>query len=432
MLGLELALVLVLILLNGFLAMAELSVVSSRKAALQPLAQRGNRGAQVALDLAAQPGRFLSAVQVGITLVGILAGAYGGATLSERLAPSLAEIELVAPIAESLAVAIVVASITALSVIVGELVPKQMALASPERIAIAVSRPMRLLTRAAYPVVWLLDNLSRLLLRLVGVRTSGERAVTDDEIRALIAEAARTGIVHQAEGDMIGGVMRLADRSVRAVMTPRNEVVWLDLDAPVEETKRKIMEFGFDRYPVARGRIDNVVGVLDTQELLKAMLLNRPFDIQAAMRAPKVVPDGVGALAAMDTLRASSVHLLIVVDEFGSLEGIVTTSDLTRAVLGALPGEHEDSPQPHQREDGSWLLDGAMSLDEFRDMLHIEVPEERDYTTLAGLFLALYKRIPQPGDTLEHDGWRLEVMDMDGRRIDKILALKIAPAAAES
>ncbi|MGE0151959.1 MAG: hemolysin family protein [Reyranellaceae bacterium] len=428
MLGLELALVLVLILLNGFLAMAELSVVSSRKAALQPLAQRGNKGAQVALALAAEPGRFLSAVQVGITLVGILAGAYGGATLSERLAPELARIPALASIAQSLAVGIVVASITAVSVVVGELVPKQMALASPERIAVVVSRPMRLLAKMAYPVVWTLDRASRTLLRLVGVRTA-ERPVTDEEIRALIAEAARTGIVHQAEGEMIGGVMRLADRSVRAVMTPRNEVVWLDLDAPVEENKRKIVEYGFDRYPVGRGRIDNVVGVLDSQELLKAMLEGKPFDIQAAMRAPRVVPDSVGALKAMDSLRASSVHLLVVVDEFGSLEGIVSTSDLTRAVLGSLPGEDEREEEAHQREDGSWLLDGAMSLDEFRDKLQIEVPAERDYTTLAGLFLALYKRIPQPGDTIEHDGWRLEVVDMDGRRIDKVLAAKLAGAA---
>jgi len=427
MLGLELALVLVLILLNGFLAMAELSVVSSRKAALQPLASRGNKGAQVALELAAKPGHFLSAVQVGITLVGILAGAYGGATLSERLVPVLADIPLVASIAESLSVAIVVASITALSVIVGELVPKRMALAGPERIAIAVSRPMRFVAKAAYPVVWVLDNASRVLLRLVGVRTSGERAVTDEEIRALIAEAARTGIVHQAEGEMIDGVMRLADRSVRAVMTPRNEVVWLDLDAPPEENKRKIVEFGFDRYPVARGRIDNVVGVLDTQELLKSMLLGKSFDVQAAMRAPKVVPDSVGALQAMDQLRASTVHLLVVVDEFGSLEGIVSTSDLTRAVLGTLPGETEDEVEAHQREDGSWLLDGAMSLDEFRDRLQIELPEERNYTTLAGLVLALARRIPQPGDAVEHDGWRLEVVDMDRRRIDKVLAMKIVP-----
>jgi len=431
MLGLELALVLVLIILNGFLAMAELSVVSSRKAALQPLAQRGNRGAQAALDLAARPGRFLSAVQVGITLVAILTGTFGGAALSERLAPVLAEIPAVASIAQSLALGIVVTCITALSVIVGELVPKQMALAVPERIAIVVSRPMRTLSQIAWPFVWGLDAASRLALRLMGIRTTGERAVTDEEIRALIAEAARTGIVHQAEGEMIGGVMRLADRSVRAVMTPRNEVVWLDLDAPVEETKRKILEYGFDRYPVARGRIDNVAGVLDTQELLKAMLEGRPFDIQTAMHPPKVVPDTVGALKAMDSLRASSVHLLIVVDEFGSLEGIVSTSDLTRAVLGSLPGEDEDMDGPHQREDGSWLLDGAMSLDEFRDKLHIELPEERDYTTLAGLFLALYKRIPESGDTLEHDGWRLEVVDMDGRRIDKVLAAKIGRADGE-
>lgn len=430
MLGLELALVLVLILLNGFLAMAELSVVSSRKAALQPLAQRGNKGAQVALELAAKPGHFLSAVQVGITLVGILAGAYGGATLSERLVPVLADVPLVAPIAESLAVAIVVASITALSVIVGELVPKQMALAGPERIAIVVARPMRWVAKASYPIVWVLDTLSRLLLRLVGVRTSGERAVTDDEIRALIAEAARTGIVQRAEGEMIGGVMRLADRSVRAIMTPRNEVVWLDLDAPPDDNKRKIVEFGFDRYPVARGRIDNIVGVLDTQELLKGMLEGKPFDIQSAMRTPKVVPDSVGALKAMDSLRASSVHLLAVVDEFGSLEGIVTTSDLTRAVLGVLPGESEGVGETHQREDGSWLLDGTLSLDEFRDKLQIDVPEDRDYHTLAGLVLALMRRIPQPGDYVEHDGWRLEVVDMDRRRIDKVLASKIVAADA--
>ncbi len=430
MLGLELALVLVLILLNGFLAMAELSVVSSRKATLQPLAQRGNKGAQAALALIAEPGRFLSAVQVGITLVGILAGAYGGATLSERLSPVLAGIPLVAPIAQSLAVAIVVASITALSVTVGELVPKQMALSSPERIAVFVSRPMRLLARIAWPVVWALDTVSRLLLRLVGVRTT-ERAVTDEEIRALIAEAARTGIVHEAEGEMIGGVMRLADRSVRAVMTPRNEVVWLDLDGAAEENKRKILDYGFDRYPVARGRIDNVVGVVDTQDLLHQLLENGAFDIQVAMRPPKVVPDSVGALKAMDSLRASSVHLLVVVDEFGSLEGIVSTSDLTRAVLGALPGEEQGGGEAQQREDGSWLLDGAMSLDEFRDRLQIEVPAERDYTTLAGLVLALTKRIPKAGDAVEHDGWRLEVVDMDGRRIDKVLAARIGAAQPE-
>jgi len=429
MLGLELALILVLVLFNGFLAMAELAVVSARRANLQPLVQRGSKGAQAALDLGAAPGRFLSSVQIGITLVGILAGAYGGATLSARLAPLLAGIPALAPLAEELAVGIVVASITALSVIVGELVPKQMALARPERIAVVVARPMQLLATVASPVVWLLDTASRGTLRLFGLRTAGERQVTDEEIRALIAEATRTGLVHAAESEMIDGVMRLADRSVRAIMTPRNDIVWLDPDAPADENRRKIAAHGFDRYLVSRGAIDQVVGVLDSQDLLKALLEDREFDVAAATQPATVIPDTVGALKVMEALRGSAVHMVVVVDELGSLEGIVTTSDVVRAIVGALPGEVADDAMAVAREDGSWLLEGSMSLDEFRDRLDVALPGARDYHTLAGLVLALLKRLPQAGDHVEHDGWRLEVVDMDGRRVDKVLASRIGSGA---
>ena len=425
MLGLELALILVLILFNGFLAMAELAVVSARRANLQPLAQRGSKGAQAALALGAAPGRFLSSVQIGITLVGILAGAYGGATLSARLAPVLAGVPVLAPFAEELAVGLVVACITALSVIVGELVPKQIALARPERIAAVVARPMRLLATVASPIVWLLDTASRGTLRLLGLRTAGARQVTDEEIRALIAEATRTGLVHAAESEMIDGVMRLADRSVRAIMTPRNDVVWLDPDMPVDEIGRKIAAHGFDRYLVSRGAIDQIVGVLDSQDLLKALLEGRALDIAAATRPATVIPDSVGALKVMEALRGSAVHMVVVVDELGSLEGIVTTSDVVRAIVGALPGETAEEGMAVAREDGSWLLEGSMSLDEFRDRLDVALPENRDYHTLAGLVLALLRRVPEAGDHVEHDGWRLEVVDMDGRRVDKVLASRI-------
>ena len=425
MLGLELALILILILFNGFLAMAELAVVSARRARLQPLAQRGSKGAQAALDLAAEPGRFLSSVQIGITLVGILVGAYGGATLSARLEPVLAGIPVLAPFAGELAVGLVVATITGLSVIVGELVPKQIALARPERIAAFAARPMRLLATIAAPVVWLLDTASRLVLWLTGLRPAGERQVTDEEIRALIAEATRTGLVHAAESEMIGGVMRLADRPVAAIMTPRSEVVWLDLEATADENRRRIAEHGFDRYVVARGSIDRVEGVLDSQDLLKALLEGRPLDIAAATQRAVAMPESAGALKVMAALRSAAVHLVLVVDEFGSLQGIVTTSDVVRAIVGALPGEEPEEAAALARGDGTWLIDGAMSLDAVAEKLGLALPERRDYHTLAGLVLALLRRLPQTGDHVEHDGWRLEVVDMDGRRIDKVMASRI-------
>lgn len=420
----EVSIILLLILLNGFFAMAELAVVSSRPARLRQLADAGQRGAATALRLAENPGRFLSAVQIGITLIGIFAGAFGGATLANQLDAWLtATFPALAPYSEELALGLVVALITYLSLIMGELVPKHLALRDPERLAAAVAWPMRTVARLGSPLIWLLDLSTRAVLWVFGLSSTPRQRITDEEIKALIAEAAAAGVVEPAEQAMIAGVMRLADRPVGAVMTPRPEIVWLDLDEPPDLLLQTIQGGRYSRFPAGRGAIDEVQGVVRAKDLLDCYLAGREPDFDALLREAPVIHESTRTLQALDLLKQSSARLALVRDEYGGLEGLVTLTDLMEAIVGDLEESRAvEEPAVVQRADGSWLIDGGLPLDELRELLNLrEIPAVDDYYTLAGLVLAQLGEVPATGQWFTWSGYRFEVVDMDGRRIDKVL-----------
>ncbi len=422
----EALIILCLTVLNGFFAMSELAIVSARPAKLKALAEEGSRGAEVALRLAAAPGRFLSAVQIGITLIGIFAGAYGGATLSVALTEALVAIPLLAPFAQTLAFGLVVAAITYLSLIVGELVPKQLALRDPERIAVRVARPMRALALIATPLVVLLDASAKLGLRLCGKQVEDERRVSDEEIRMLIAEATHAGVVGQAEQAMLVGVMRLADRPVSALMTPRPDIVWLDLEDDAAALRQQLREASYSRLPVCRGDPDEFIGIVQAKDLLDAALEGQPLDITRAVREVPVVHDGASALVVLEELKRSPVPMALVVDEYGSLRGLVTAVDILASIVGEL-AETGAEPEPAivQRDDGSWLIDGGTPIDEVSELLGLKsLPDEGEFNTLAGLVLDRMGHLPCAGEHADWGGWRFEVVDMDGRRIDKVLVAR--------
>jgi putative hemolysin len=420
---LEILILLALVLLNGYFAMSELAVVSSRPVRLEVQARKGGRGARLALALARDPGRMLSTVQFGITLVGIVAGAFGGATLAEPLADTLARMPALAPLSAEIAYTLVVVAITCLSLIVGELVPKHLALRAPERIAALVAPTIDLMSRISTPAVWLLQRSSRFVLRLLGSEPQPAEAVTEEEVRMLIAEGTRSGVFHRQEQEMILRVLRLADRPVRGIMTPRLELVWLDLDDDPQEIARVIRESGHSRFVVAKGSLDGVLGVVHVRSLLEACLAGRPLDLRGAVRPMLVVPDTMPVLRALEALRQARVSMALVVDEYGEVEGVVTVADVLEAVVGDMPERHlGEEPAIVQREDGSMLMDGLLPTDEVKLTLGLDrLPDEEGYHTLAGFVLAQLGRVPEEGQTVAYGGWRFEVVDMDGRRIDKVL-----------
>jgi putative hemolysin len=427
----EVLIVLALIALNGVLALSELAIVSARRARLKTMAAKGNRGASAALLLAKNPGRFLSSVQIGITLVGILAGAFGGATLAERCAGWLIGLGLGAELAKTVAFTLIVAAITYLSLIMGELVPKQIALRSAEKVAARVARPMLWLARVTSPLVSLLDLSSQFTLRLFGHGAEPEPQVTEEEINTLVAEAASTGVVEPAEHAMIASVMRLGDRPVRAVMTHRREVQWLDLDADEATKRATLLTAQHSRLPVAHGNIDEVIGVVVLKEVLDALLEGRAIDWNGLVRKAPVIHENIDALDAIEMFKGSKAHLALVVDEYGTFEGVVTTGDILASIAGQFhEGGGGPTPGAAQREDGSWLIDGAMPVDEMAALLGLSLPTPRDYDTAAGLVLDQLRRLPKTGESFTALGWRFEVVDLDGRRIDKILATRL-PAEEE-
>jgi putative hemolysin len=429
MIAWELLVVIFLILLNGFFAMSELAIVSARQARLQILAEEGHRGATAALQLVSDPGRFLSTVQIGITLIGIFAGAYSGATLAGQLGDYLATFPRLATLSHNLALALVVAFITYLSLIAGELVPKQLALRNPERIAVAVARPMRLLSQLAAPLVSLLHISVELGLGLLGRHAVPAQTVTDEEIKTLIAEATKAGVVDHAEQAMIAGVMRLADRPVRAVMTPRPDIVWLDLEDDPEAICATLRESNYSRFPVAKGDLDEVRGIVQTRDLLNRSLDGQALDIRAALREAPVVHEEVKALRVLEVLKQSPLHLALVMDEYGSLQGLVTATDILESIVGELAEQGvETELQVVLREDGSWLIDGGLAIDELKELLRLrEIPGEGQFHTLAGLVLSQLGHLPTISEHFTLNGYRFEVVDMDGRRIDKILVNRVVP-----
>jgi putative hemolysin len=431
-------LILVLIIANGIFSGSEIAVVSARKVRLEQQAERGNRKAGAALKLANAPNDFLSTVQIGITLIGILSGAVGGATIAQRLEPLLASVPWIGRSAQGVSVALVVGVITYLSLVIGELLPKRIALNDPEAIACAVAGPMRALSRFSAPVVRLLGSSTETLLRLMGIRDSGEPGLTEDEIKALIRQGAEAGVFEHAEHSMVQRVFRLGDRPIRAFMTSRTEINWLDAEASPLEQLETVIGSNHSRLPVGRGSLDACEGVLRTSQFLVAERLSRtgrepsepphspqPVALEQLLQPPLYVAETMRALAVIERFRESGSHIALVTDEFGGIEGLVTVTDLMEAIVGDLPSaEDEEDPSVVQREDGSWLVDGLLEFEAFKELVgRTSLPGEGsgDFHTLGGFTMHHLGHIPRSGELFNIDGLRLEILDMDGNRVDKVL-----------
>jgi putative hemolysin len=425
MLWLQIAIIFLLILLNGFFAMAEMAVISARKARLQHAADTGRAGARLALELKRDPGRFLSTVQIGITVIGVLASAFGGATLADPLADVLGSTgETVARYAKSISFAAVVILISYFTLILGELVPKRIALSRPEFIAARLSGFLQGLSRVAAPIEWVLSASSNLVLRLIPVKQIEPPPVTDEEITLMLREGTAAGHFQAAETAIVQMALRLNDRRISAVMTPRPQVDWLDLGDPEDENRRKIRDSEYSRFPVVEGSAQQVIGIVQVKDLLAAAFAGKPFDIRAAMRPPLFVPDTVTALRGLEIFKSSGVPMALVVDEYGDFEGVVTLHDILQSLVGdiAEPGD-EAGPTVVRRDDGSWLVEGMMPIDEVRDLTGLaELPgDDGDFHTLGGFLMSRINRIPSVGDKVMVQGVRFEVVNMDGRRVERVL-----------
>jgi len=423
----DLAILAALILLNGVFSMSELAIVSARPARLRVAADRGSKGAKTALALAADPGKFLSTVQIGITLVGIIAGAYSGAKLGQPVAERLVPLGLSHDTADEAGFILVIGLTTYFSLVIGELVPKQFALRRAFPIAVFMARPMALLAKIAAPFVWLLDSSSNLIMRVTGIRHRGEHGVTAEELHMLFAEATHSGVIEEQERAILSGVMRLTDRPVRELMTPRTELDWLDLAASDEEIRATIADSPHSLLPVADGSVDKMVGVVKVRDILAKMLAGEPVRLAELVRKAEVVPDQLDAMDALRMLQHSGLAMAMVHDEYGHLEGLVTPADLLTAIAGSFVSHQDEGDEPHvvEREDGSMLIAGAMPADLLSETLGLELAEDREYATAAGYVLSVLRKLPQEGECFEDQGWRFEVVDMDGRKIDKLLVCEL-------
>ena len=430
---LSLLILLLLVVVNGLFAMAEIATVSARPARLRHMAEGGNRNAQLVLTLIADPSRFLSTVQIGITLIAILTGTFGGATLGDQASHMLRDVPSLAPYADILGIGGMVVVSTVLTLIIGELLPKRIALANPERLACLMARPMTALSRGAAPIAWALSQITELLLRLIPLRGESSAAVTDEEIKYLMREGARTGHFEQAERDIVEMALRLGDRRVSALMRPRTHIEYLDLEDAPAENQRKILESHYSRFPVIQGGFEKVLGIVETKDLLAPALACLPLDFKAIMKPPVFIPETAPALKALELFKRTGTPIALIVDEYGDLQGLVTLNDLLESLVGDIhaPGQ-DDQPGSVQRDDGSWLIDGMVPFDEVAHLIGMRLPDEEgvDYTTLGGFIMAQLKRIPAATDSFTVDGFTFEVMDMDGRRVDKVLVVPPAPADA--
>ena len=422
-----------LVVLNGLFSMSELAIVSARPARLKVAAEAGSRGARTALDLAADPGKFLSTVQIGITLVGIVAGAYSGASLGGPVGERLAAAGVPARYAGEAGFVLVIAVTTYLSLVVGELVPKQLALRAAEPIAILAARPMVLIARINAPFVWALDRSSGLLLRLLRLNKGAEQEVTAEELQMIFAEATRSGVIEEDERALMTSVMRLAERPVREVMTPRTELHWIERKASEAEIRAAIEDSPHSLLLVADGSVDRIVGVAKVRDVLSVLLRGRKIMLTRLMKKPAIVPDQLDTMDALRVIQQAEVALALVHDEYGHLEGIVTPADLLAAIAGNFVGHGDegDAPMIVEREDGSLLIAGALPADALGDRLAIDLPEDRDYATAAGYVLSVLKHLPTEGEHFAEQGWRFEIVDMDGRKIDKVLVSRIKAAHPE-
>jgi putative hemolysin len=429
---LEILVVLFLIVLNGLFSMSELALVSARRARLAVLERKGVAGAPLARRLAEDPQRFLPTVQVGITLVAVLTGVFGGARIAVHVQEWLAGFPLLAPAAETLALALVVVVTTYLTMVLGELVPKHLALRRPEHISARVAPSIAWMARASGPVVWLLDVSSASVLRLFGLHRAAKQTVTEEELKALLAEGAQAGVLEIEERDMIERVLRLADKPVRAIMTPRTEIAWIDRTDPAREIAATLKSAPHSRFVVCEGSVDNVVGVVQAKDILDRILDGGELSVAAALRQPIVVPDTVTALDALERLKSDPLGLALVMDEYGSFEGVVTAADVLEAIVGDPTDAEPQMGGAAGEGDGALVMDGMMPVDELKARLSLpDLPAEGSYHTLAGLVLALLRRVPRIGDRIVFAGWRFEVLEMDGRRVDKVRVAR-EPATAEA
>ncbi|MBO9517967.1 MAG: HlyC/CorC family transporter [Porphyrobacter sp.] len=423
----DLTILIALILINGVFSMSELAIVSARPARLRVAADRGSKGAKTALALAADPGKFLSTVQIGITLVGIIAGAYSGATFGGPVGEWLAALGVPADTAQEAGFVVVIALTTYFSLVVGELVPKQFALRAAVPIAIYMSRPMAILAKVAAPFVWLLDRSSNLIMRVLGIRHRGEHGVTAEELHMLFAEATHSGVIEEEERAILSGVMRLTSRPVRELMTPRTEIDWLDVAAGEEEIRETLAESPHSLLPVAEGSPEKMIGVVKVRDILARMLAGEPVRLQDLVRKAEVVPDQLDAMDALRVLQQSGTAMAMVHDEYGHLEGVVTPADLLRAIAGSFASHQDEGDEPDvvERADGSLLIAGAMAADVLAERLGLDLSEDREFATAAGYVLSVLKRLPHEGEWFEDQGWRFEVVDMDGRKIDKLMVCQV-------
>ncbi len=413
---------LALIALNGVFAMSELAIVSARSARLQAMADAGSSGAAAALRLSRDPGKFLSTVQIGITLIGIIAGAYSAASLGGPAGERLALLGVDADWAPTIGFGIVIGITTYASLVVGELVPKQFALIAPERIAVIMARPMEWMAWISAPFVWLLDRSSALIFRLLGLKRDNRDALTAEELRVVFAEATHAGIIEEHEHKVIAGVVRLADRPVREVMTPRTAVDWIAVDATADEVRDRLLHSLHTRLPVMGGSVDEVLGIVQSRDIVAAQLAGKPIDLQTLLRKAEIVPDQLDAMDALEILRSADVPMLLVHDEYGHFEGIVTPNDLLAAIAGEFASDQEQGSAANiiSLDDGSMLIDGGMAADAMAEALDIDLPDDRDFATAAGFVLHILRRLPVEGDSFVEDGWRFQIVDMDGRKIDKL------------
>ncbi len=430
----DVLIILALILLNGVFAMSELAIVSSRKARLEAMARAGKRGARAAILLASDPGRFISTVQVGLTLIATLAGAFSGERLGEPVALRLHALGLAPESARSLGFALVIGLTTAVSLVIGELIPKQIALRSPEPIAAAMAAPMRWLAIGAAPIVWALDRTSAGIFRLMGLTRHNQDQVTAEELHLVVAEASASGVLEEHERSIISGVVRLADRPVREVMTPRTEVCWLDADLDDAGVRQALMEAPHTRLPVAEGSIDAVIGVVQTHQIVSALLKGEPLSLRRLMRPVTVVLDRIDAMDALVALREAELGIALVHDEYGHFEGLVTPANLLSAIAGEFVSDSDpdEARSIVERDDGTLLVAGTAAADVLAERLGITLPEDRDYATVAGLALAAFRHLPAEGESFVEQGWRFEVVDLDGRRIDKLVIGPATPGPMRS
>ncbi len=431
----EIILILLLVIANGIFALSEIAIVSSRRARLQQRAEQGDLGAKAALELARDPSRFLSTVQIGITLVGIFAGAFGGATVAEAIAVGLEDVPRLAPYGDAIGLAVVVIGVGYLSLVVGELVPKRLALSNPERVAARMARPMRALSRLAAPVVKVLTVSSDILLRLLGVRASTEPPITVEEIRILVEQGASAGVFEAVEQDLVTSALNLDDKRISLIMTPRTDITWVDLDDPPDQVRHLVLQSAHPYLPAGRGSLDEVSGLLRPRDYLARLVNAEPVDWPALLLPGLFVPESQTVLDVLQSLRSTGQPLALIIDEFGGLQGLVTLTDIMEALVGYIqrPDQPQEQPQVVERADGTWLLDGRLGVFEIKTLLGLRtLPEEDEagYDTLGGLVMTVLGTIPAIGQHFEFGGWRFEVVDMDGHRVDRVHVYPVPAEAA--